>query len=156
MKKNLKTTAAAALALALAGGAAAQPAGPHGGRGMARIMDALDLTEAQRPKVQALLEDQRASVRGLHEAMAADRQELRNALEAAQPDATVVGKAMLKVKADREAMKARREALRASLKKVLTPEQNAKLDGFFAGMRAGRGGFRGGMGRGPGADMPRR
>lgn len=145
MKKTHRTLAAAVLALAVARTAAAQ-AGDGGGAGhpgrqgrwMARVMDALDLTDAQRQKVQPLLDEHQGAIAPLREKMRGDRQALRNAMEAAQPDATTVGRAMLALKANRDGMKAQRDALRTKLAKVLTPEQNAKLDGYFAGLRAGR------------------
>ena len=151
MNRNLRTIAAAALSLAVAGAALAQPA-QRGGGGMKRILDGLQLTDAQRQKVEPMLQGQRAAMRDMREKTRTDRQALRSAAQAANPDPAAVGQAFLAVKADRQAAKAQRQALRAQIATVLTPEQNAKLDAFFAGMRAGRrmhggGGMGGGMAR---------
>lgn len=143
MRTTLRTLAAAGLAAFLAAGAAAQPA-PGRRAPMARMMDALQLTDAQRQKVQPILDEHRAAATGLRDKLRADREALRTAAEAANADPAAVGRAFLALKADRQAAKAQRDALRSRIAAVLTPEQNAKLDGFFAGMRAGRR-----MGRGP-------
>jgi Spy/CpxP family protein refolding chaperone len=138
MNRTVRAIAAGSLSLALAGVALAEQ-GKRGGRGLARIMDELQLTDAQRQKVQPILDEQRNAARGRHEKMRADREALEAAAAAARPDPTAVGQAFLALKADRDGAKAQREALHAKVAKILTPEQNAKLDSFLAGMRAGRG-----------------
>ncbi len=148
MKTTTKAAGAALLALGMAATAFAQPA-PRRGAGVARIMDALQLTDAQRQKVQPILDQQREQMRDVREKMRGDREALRAAAQASNADPAAVGRAFLALKADREAAKAHREAFRSQLAKVLTPEQNARLDAFFAGMRAGRG-MRGGPGAGMG------
>ncbi|MEO6323370.1 MAG: periplasmic heavy metal sensor [Thermoanaerobaculia bacterium] len=133
--------AAALIALTIGGAALASPGeghGRHGGRILHRALASLDLSEAQRTKVKALAEQQKGDGQSFREQMRADREALREALEAANPDPMAVGKAMLKVRSSREAGKARLQEFRTKLKPILTPEQNARLDGFLSAVRAER------------------
>ena len=62
----------------------------------------------------------------------ANREALKTAASAANPDPAAVGTAFLKVRADGKAMKAQLEGVHAEINGVLTPEQKAKFDGWIA------------------------
>lgn len=119
---------------ALAGGGA-HDGGRHPFQGFHRALASLDLTEAQRDQVKALAEVQKSALLPLHEQMKSDRMALRVAVEAPNPEPAAVGAAFLKVHANREATKARMEEFRGKLTPILTPQQNARLDGFLSALR---------------------
>jgi Spy/CpxP family protein refolding chaperone len=125
----------------------AQPGPGHGGRmgggrmgGMLRqALASLDLTQDQKDKIHAVLDAEKPAMQALREQMRTDAKALRATADTSSDPATV-GKAFLKVKADREAMKAERQKIRTQIESYLTPEQKTKLDGFLSAVRArGRG-----------------
>jgi Spy/CpxP family protein refolding chaperone len=139
----------AALGAALA--ASAQPYGAGGraaGAGpMVRALrgglSTLDLTDDQKAKIRTLLESKRDAAEALALTTRTDAKALRDLAAASSPDAAAVGAAFLKVKADREAVRAAAQGALGEVKAVLTPDQAAKLDGYLAAhrqMRHGRGG----------------
>jgi Spy/CpxP family protein refolding chaperone len=134
---TLALTAALAAAPLLA-----QPGPGRGGRmgGMLRhALASLDLTQDQKDKIHAVLDAERPAMQALREQMRTDAKALRATADSSSDPATV-GKAFLKVKADREAMKAERQKIRTQIESYLTPEQKSKLDGFLSAVRArGRG-----------------
>lgn len=138
MRKTFAAITAAVLGAALLGGAAwAQDGGGdrRGGQGLRSALRALDLDQDQKDQVLAKMSAQREKTKGLREQMKADRQALRAAVDVANPDPTAVGRAFLKVKANREAMKTEMKAFRESIRPILSDEQNAKLDGYVSAMR---------------------
>jgi Spy/CpxP family protein refolding chaperone len=68
-----------------------------------------------------------------------DREALRAAAEAAQPDAAAVGKTFLKVRTDGNDLRGAFEKLLSDVRAFLTPEQQARLDGYIAALKHRRG-----------------
>jgi Spy/CpxP family protein refolding chaperone len=137
---NLAILGTAALALALGAGAVgAQVPGPEGpgetgprmGRaeGMARL---LGLSEAQKVEVRKLMEGRRAEHEALREQVEANSEELKKALESASPVPAEVGELAIEGHRLREQGRALREAQDKAVRKVLTPEQQAKFDAMKA------------------------
>ena len=126
---------ATALALALANGVAlAQGPGGRGhfGRGIRAAMATLDLSDAQKEKVKTIFASHKDQFQSFRTQAKANREALRAASSADNPDPAVVGAAFLKVRADGKAMKAQRESVHAEINGVLTPGQKAKFDGWIA------------------------
>lgn len=132
---------ATALALALASGVAlaGNPgARGHVGRGIRAAMATLDLSDAQREKVKAIFAAHKEQFHAFRAQAKVNREALKAAASAANPDPAAVGAAFLRVRADGKAMKARREGVHAEINAALTPEQKAKLDGWLAAHRQQR------------------
>ncbi|MDL2716476.1 MAG: Spy/CpxP family protein refolding chaperone [Acidobacteriota bacterium] len=147
-QKKLFGAATMILAGALAAGTAiAQPA-PGGpgkfARGIRAAMATLDLTDAQKDRVKAIFASHKDEGMAFHAQAKADREALKAAASAPNPDAAVVGAAFLKVRADGEAARAKMKAVHAEINAVLTPEQRARLDGWIAAHKQQRGMLRGG------------
>jgi Spy/CpxP family protein refolding chaperone len=147
-QKRLFGGATLVLAGALAAGAAlAQPA-PGGpgkfARGIRAAMATLDLTDAQKAKVKAIFESHKDDGAALRSQAKANRDALKAAASAPNPDPATVGAAFLAVRADGEAAKAKMQAVKAEIDAVLTPEQRAKLEGWIAAHRQQRAMLRGG------------
>lgn len=161
-RANQAVLGATALTLALgAGVASAQPPFPEGsgernprmGRaeGMARF---LGLSEAQKTQVRALMEARRAEHEALREKLDKNRDDLEKALEGASPDPVAVGELTIEGHRLHEQGRALREAQDAAVRKLLTPEQQAKFDAMKAlrdegGAMGGRGLRHGDSPRGP-------
>ncbi len=130
-----------AFALALASGVAlaGNPGGRgHLGRGVRAAMATLDLSDAQKEKVKAIFTSHREQFQAFLTEAKANREALKAAASADNPDPAAVGAAFLKVRADGKAMKARRESVHAEINGILTPEQRARLEGWIAAHRQGR------------------
>jgi Spy/CpxP family protein refolding chaperone len=141
-QKKIFGAASMILAGALAASAAfAQPA-PGGpgrlARGIRAAMAILDLTDAQKTQVKAIFASHKDEGQAFRAQAKANRDALKAAASAPNPDPATVGAAFLKVRADGEAAKARMKAVRAEIDAVLTPEQQAKLDGWIAAHRQQR------------------
>ncbi|HEY6064552.1 MAG TPA: Spy/CpxP family protein refolding chaperone [Thermoanaerobaculia bacterium] len=117
--------------------------GPFGMHGLAR----LDLTEAQKADVKRIMESRKATFETLRERIRADRDALDSVADSSSPNTSAVGAAYLKVRADREAMRAEHKATMDQIRSVLTPEQQQKLD-TMKQEREKRFGERRGMGYG--------
>jgi Spy/CpxP family protein refolding chaperone len=104
--------------------------GGHGkmGFGMMRGLARLDLTEAQKTQVKGIMESRKATFESLRERMRADREALDAAAEAQSPNPAAVGAAYLKVRANRETMRAEHRATVEQIRSILTPEQQEKFD----------------------------
>ena len=103
--------------------------GKMGGRsGMMHGLSRLDLTEAQKAEVKRIMESRKPTFESLHERARADWEALDAAAEAQSPNPATVGAAYLRVRANREAMKAERQAMMDQVRTILTPEQREKLD----------------------------
>lgn len=154
------TTAAVALGLLLAGGAAFAGQGLRGGRdgapgrGLRAAMANLDLTSEQNEKLKQLLAAERARLEPLRQEGRTLREALRASAGAPDADPAAVGTAFLKVRAHRTAMREGREASRAKLEAVLTPEQRARLAGWRDAHRQMRRGAFAPGGRGHGRPGP--
>jgi Spy/CpxP family protein refolding chaperone len=155
-QKKLFGVSALVLAGTLAAGVAlAQPA-PGGpgrfARGIRAAMAVLDLSDAQKEKVKAIFASHKDEAQAFHSQVRADRDALKAAASAANPDPAAVGAAFLKVRANREAAAAKMKAVKAEIDAVLTPEQRAKLEGWIAAHRQQRRAMRGAFGGPPSAD----
>lgn len=96
---------------------AGQPGGPGGGRmrppSFDQISQQLDLTEDQKPKVKAVLDDQQQKMRDLRTDTSLSQQDRRTKMQGIRADAT------------------------AKLKDILTPDQFAKYQKMMPGRRPG-------------------
>lgn len=101
--------------------------GKMDGIGMHGLSD-LDLTESQKAEVKRIMESRKATIESLREKMRADWEALDAAAEAPSPNPSAVGAAYLKVRANREAMRAEHKATMDQVRSILTPEQQQKLD----------------------------
>jgi len=137
---RLPVLGATALTLALGAGAVSAqrplPDGPgeHGPRmaraeGMARF---LGLSETQKTQVRELMEARRAEHEALREKLEKNRDELEKALEGASPDPVAVGELAIEGHRLHEQGRALREARDKAVRKLLTPEQQAKFDAMKA------------------------
>lgn len=145
MKHSLRTTlvpVAAALALALvatpllavgpstappAGGVAQPPKGPLAG--YLRCLGVVGLTDAQKADVKAILEAAKPTLDALHATLKTDREAVRAAITATNPEPCAIGTAVLKVEADLKAIGEELAKVRTAIEALLTPEQKAKLEG---------------------------
>ena len=107
-------------------------------------MATLDLSDTQKDKVKAIFASHKDEGLAFHAQAKADREALKAAASAANPDPAAVGAAFLKVRANGEAVKSKMKAVRTEIDAVLTPDQRAKLDGWIAAHRQQRGMLRGG------------
>jgi protein CpxP len=140
MNRTIKFVGAAALALGLAGaGLAAEGGrgfgegpggrrGMHGGHGFGRGMRELNLTDAQKEQLKAMHQQQREAMKPVMEQQRALRDQIRQALESANPDATRIGQLEIQSHRLREQMKAEHEKSQAAFLNILTPEQKAQWD----------------------------
>jgi periplasmic protein CpxP/Spy len=101
--------------------------GKMGGFGM-HGLSRLDLTESQKTEVKRIMESRNATFETLRERIRADHEALDAIAESQSPNAAAVGNAYLKVRADREALRAEHKATMEQVRSVLTPEQQQKLD----------------------------
>jgi Spy/CpxP family protein refolding chaperone len=139
MRKSKLAILGTVLTLAPFGLARAQPPpsdGPEGGgprigrgEGMAR---ALGLSEAQKEQVHKLMEGRRAEHAALREQIMANSEQLRKALEVANPDPAGVGELAIEGHRLREQGRALREAQDKAVRAILTPEQQARFDAIAA------------------------
>ena len=144
-QKKLLGAAALLVAGALAAGTAfAQDQPGRFARGIRAAMATLDLTDAQKDKVKAIFASHKDEGMAFHAQAKANRDALKAAASAANPDPAAVGAAFLKVRTDGQAAAAKMKAVRTEIDAVLTPEQRAKLDGWIAAHRQQRAMFRGG------------
>jgi Spy/CpxP family protein refolding chaperone len=122
----------AALLFTLGVALASAQDGPHrhGKMGMfgMRALSRLDLSESQKADVQRIMESKKATFQSLRDQMRADWQALDTAAGTRSPNTSEVGAAFLKLRADREAMRAERQATMEQIRAILTPEQKDKLD----------------------------
>ena len=139
-KTTLAVVGAVGLALGVGGAAVlAQPPGPEGqggaragwGRtsGMARF---LGLDEAQKEQVKTLLESRRADHQALWAQVRKNREQMKAALESANPDPVAVGELAIEGHRLREQGRALREAQDKALRGILTPEQQVRFDAMKA------------------------
>ncbi|HVN75283.1 MAG TPA: periplasmic heavy metal sensor [Thermoanaerobaculaceae bacterium] len=143
-RTTYRMAAAAALvgAALVAGAAFAVPAGPMAGRRAVGAFRAalrkVGLSADQRNKIRTIVRGERPTIEGLRGRRESSRAELNVALQAPNPDPTAVGSALLRTRADRQALRAELRKMRDETLSVLTPDQRARLDGYLAGARAAR------------------
>ena len=101
----------------------------HGmGGGILRGLSRLDLTEDQKAEVRRIMDARRPTFEALHAKIEADGRALREAADGSAPDPAVVGAAYLRVHADREALRAEKQAAMEQVRSILTAEQKERLD----------------------------
>ena len=146
LHRKVLTASTLALAGILAARAAlAQPApgaGPFA-RGIRAAMATLDLTDDQKTKIKAIFASHKDEGQAFRAQAKANRDALKAAASAPNPDPTAVGNAFLKVRADAKAAGEMMKGVKAEIDAVLTPEQRAKLDGWIAAHRQQRKALRG-------------
>ena len=135
MKKSAVRQLAVATALLFTLGVALASAkdGRHGHRKMGgllimRELSRLDLTESQKTEVKRIMESRKATFESLRERARADREALQNVSEGSAPDTSAVGAAFLKLRSDREALRAERQSTMQEIRTILTADQKEKLD----------------------------
>ena len=137
--------AALVLVLGAAVGSAQPPppaeGGPWTGRahGLTRF---LGLSEQQQDQVRKLMEERRAEHQALREKVEKNREELRQALESANPDPAAVGELAIEGHRLRQQGRALREAQDKAVREVLTGEQQVRFDALRALRQEGTGGPR--------------
>jgi Spy/CpxP family protein refolding chaperone len=146
--ETLAALASAVVALALGAAAVtAQPPAPEGpggpgprmgrGEGIARF---LSLSEAQKERVQRLMDDRRAEHEALREKVEKNREQLRTALESTNPEPAAVGELAIEGHRLREQGRALREAQDKAIRALLTAEQQVRFDAMKALRDQGPGG----------------
>ena len=100
----------------------------------------LDLTAAQKTDIHAIFEKAKPSLQDSGARLKTDRDDLRAAAEAAQPDPAAVGKAFLTLRTDRKDLRGAFEKLMSDVRALLTAEQQARFDGYIAAVKHRRNG----------------
>jgi Spy/CpxP family protein refolding chaperone len=142
--KSFRVPLALALALcstmAFAQGQVRRPNAPDHGRksNLQKCLTVVELTDAQKTQVKAVMEAARPELEVLHEKTVADRQALRAAIETTPQDSCAIGAAFAQVEADRKAIRSEREEVRDAVLALLTAEQKAKLEGCLEAPRGDR------------------
>ena len=151
--RNLAGAMALLFTLGVATASAQDGRHEHGKRGgagfgMMHGLSRLDLTESQKADVQRIMDSRKATFESLHGRAQADWEALRQVSEGSNPNTSAVGAAFLKLRADREAMRAEQESTMQEIRSVLTTEQKDKLDAMKQERmeRFGQRGMQGGPG----------
>lgn len=113
------------------------------------LKTALDLTDGQVEAIKALLQTRATRREAIMTEIQAKRQALEAALNAASPNPTDVGNAAIALRATEKKLAAEQDWFIAELKKLLTGDQQQKLDTLIAANPRGLP-FLGGPGFGPG------
>ena len=164
MKKLTLTLTTVALGLLLTSQAFAWGPGPGKDRGYGPCREAglerLNLTDAQKVKIEALQDANDKATKPLREKTFDKAVELRKLWLQANPNKDKITAVQKELRTLRNEMEDKTTALKLEIRKVLTPEQNEKLanSGWGRGPGFGpRGGMRGhgefGHGYGPGLGM---
>jgi protein CpxP len=137
-KKLLGVAALSVFGLATAGLAADEGRGPggpghgrmgrHGRHGFRGDFRGLDLTDAQKAQLKSMHEQQREAMKPVMEQQRQLRQQIREALESANPDAARIGQLEIQAHRLRQQMKAEHEKMREAFVNILTPEQKAQFE----------------------------
>lgn len=138
-------TGASAMILAAVMGTGAALAGPttaRAGRQAAQSYRAalaqVGLTPGQKAHIRALLTKERPALMSLRGQQQISAAALQAVLQAPNPDPAAVGNALLKLRADRMAVRAEMKNVRKQTMAVLTPTQKAKLNGYLDALRTMR------------------
>jgi len=108
--------------------------GPRGERWQ-RMVEGLDLTEAQRADIQDLVAKNREEVRSLMDDLLAARKDMRAAVSAPTVDEREIRKTSERLVKAQTAMALKRARLASDIRAVLTPEQQKQLEAKRAAMR---------------------
>jgi len=128
-----------------------------GGQRLERLVEFLDLSDAQRLEIEEIMGEQRTARRATHETLRADGEALRALIESERPDPTLVGEQVIAMHVARKTMRQQGEADLDKIRSVLTPEQAERFDTLMEAREMGRDrdhrqrpGRRGPRGSGPG------
>jgi Spy/CpxP family protein refolding chaperone len=109
--------------------AGAEGGGPGGGfPPLRRLAFFLDLTETQVTQAQAIFDAAQAEIQPLREARRPLLEQLRAALDAAEPDPAAVGALVIDLHANREAIHGVLEGALDDFEAILTPEQLERFE----------------------------
>jgi Spy/CpxP family protein refolding chaperone len=108
-------------------GAGQERRGRHGG--MRRCLAVAELTEEQKQAARAAFEAARPAIETARGALRADKDALRALIDAENPDANAIGAQVLKIEADKKALRAEVAKAAESAKADLTDEQRNLLEG---------------------------
>lgn len=154
MTSLTRYTVFALVLLFTAGLAIAQPQPPGNGQGngqgnpppqagpghpILRCLQIVNLTEDQKSQIKSILEAAQPTIKSLHEALAADREALKAAIEATPQDGCAIGSALIKVQGDEKAIRAELDKTKAAIEALLTTEQKLKLQGCLEAPKDGPG-----------------
>jgi Spy/CpxP family protein refolding chaperone len=149
MKLSTKILGAICAFALVAGPAFAQngppPPGPGAGYGpghgpgatLRHCLKILNLSDDQKAQIFDYLDSQKTVLQGLHDAARADREALRQLLEAQPQDACAIGSAAIQVKSDRDAVRTEIQTVRATIESYLTPDQATRFEGCLDGVGRG-------------------
>ncbi len=101
-----------------------------------KCLAGLDLSGDQKSQIEAYLESQKETVAALHATLDADRQVLRDAIESGSTDACALGADVLTIQADRQALRAELDQIKAGVEAFLTPDQKTRLEGCLDAFRS--------------------
>jgi Spy/CpxP family protein refolding chaperone len=104
------------------------PAGAPGGSPDDVLKEVLGLSDAQITQLHTLLDARRTANETLRTQIEAAQKALKDALDAATPDPTAVGNALLAVRNLEKQIQAANDAFRTSFEALLTADQKAKLE----------------------------
>jgi hypothetical protein len=105
-------------------------------RDLIRCLRVLDLSDAQKAAIQQFIDGEKPSLQTLHDTIKADRQTLRTDASATPPDPCKVGNDFLAVRADRQAIGAEIDKIKAFIESQLTDVQKARFEGCIKGTEA--------------------
>ena len=127
MKVFSRFVMAVLILLPAVAGARQRPTQPGFPGPFSRCLEVVGLSEGQKEQVRSIFSS--SQLQTLQQQLRMDQQALRDALQAAQPDACTVGGAMLKVAAGESAIVAENASLRTKIEAVLTPDQKLRFSG---------------------------
>ena len=95
---------------------------------MAVLAKALNLSDAQVTSIRAAVQAERPSLKTMVQDVKAKRQALKAAVSSANPNPAAVGNAFLALRSSQATLKAGRQKLQASIRNILTPDQQKSMD----------------------------
>ena len=120
------------------------------GDGTAALQNALGLTDAQVDAIKALMQTRNERAQAIRTEIEQKRQALNTLLNAASPSPVDVGNAAISAHASQKKLEAERDWFITELKKLLTGDQQQKLDTLLAANGGREIPGLGGFGPGPG------
>jgi Spy/CpxP family protein refolding chaperone len=95
---------------------------------LAVLAKALNLTDAQVTSIRNTMQSEQPSLKTMVQDVKAKRQALKAVASAANPNPAAVGNAFLALRSSEANLKAGRQKLQASIRNILTPEQQKSMD----------------------------
>jgi Spy/CpxP family protein refolding chaperone len=96
------------------------------------LKDVLGLTDAQLAQLHTLLDSRRTAAEALRAQIEAAQKAVHDAVEAATPDPTAIGNAILALQNLQKQVQSANESFKASFTAILTADQKAKYDAIEA------------------------